>query len=134
MDHLPRSKSFTQPWNAIPTEDEEQEQEDEDEKEPDDDHVDPARATAPHNHRVGSSAAHKKRLASIQTMPKPTITSSHTPSPSLLETSIQEKLVGHEVTSKHGTGTIVQYLHQDGNKFHFLLQVCRNRVLDEMMC
>eukprot|EP01033_Poteriospumella_lacustris_P000500 gene500-334_t len=97
MDHLPRSKSFTQPWNAIPTEDEEQEQEDEDEKEPDDDHVDPARATAPHNHRVGSSAAHKKRLASIQTMPKPTITSSHTPSPSLLETSIQEKLVGHEI-------------------------------------
>lgn len=132
MDQLPRSKSFTQPWNAIPTEDEEQE-EDGEAKEPDDDHhVDPARPAALHRHRVGPSVAHKKRLSSIQTTPKTTMASSSTPASSSLETSIQEKLVGHEVTSKHGTGTIIQYLHQDGNKHHFLLQVRRYRSLTKL--
>lgn len=124
-DRLSRSTSFTQTWNAIPTEEEDEHEEGEEEP-ADNDRVGPARAPARalHSHGVGSSVIQKKRFASIQAASK-TMTSQTSASLSSLETSIQETLVGHEVTSKHGTGTIIQYLHQEGNKHHFLLQVRR---------
>lgn len=112
---LPRSRSILQTWDAIPTEEDEQDDGE------DDDDIDRTRATASFSRRMGPSLPHKKKIVSIQGTSKPII--SNDASFSSREASIQEKLVGHEVTSKHGTGTIIQYLHQEGNQYHFLLQV-----------